>query len=473
MPNIALLLNWIVFSVLVLGNVSFLLTSAIEKRWRATGLSFVSVILLLGAACLILFQPFEIPHGIVLFLPIGIIILTIMFILPIRKNLSIKVPGAPCRLDEREAIFHRFYRLRPGMKEFNTFYKMHPKLQAIDDKIRNMPNLDEPGSRSYDPLTSMMNAATFDVIEKITRDVEWLTRKTQVKVTDEEITSKIKGFGQYLGADLIGITKLNPAHVYSHIGRSPGKWGDPIELNHPFAIAIGVEMDFDMVHFAPHHASTTETAYKYFEAAKVAMILSRYIQLLGYEARAHVDGNYRVMCVPVAADAGLGELGRLGLLITPEFGPRVRLSVVTTNLPLVCDKPIAFGVQDFCTFCKKCARNCPSAAIDNGDKKIYNGVEKWQSSQESCYKFWRLQGSDCSLCLQVCPYSHPSSLTHNLVRWVIKQNHLARRLALLADDFFYGKRPKSGKTFPSWHQPSQLNDIDKFSEMTRTENSSS
>ncbi|GAG38682.1 unnamed protein product, partial [marine sediment metagenome] len=75
----------------------------------------------------------------------------------------------------------------------------------------------------------------------------------------------------------------------------------------------------------PASATTTETVFKYFEVAKIAMLVARYINLLGYEARAHVDANYRVTCGPIAVDAGLGELGRLGLLVTPQYGPRARL----------------------------------------------------------------------------------------------------------------------------------------------------
>jgi reductive dehalogenase len=239
--------------------------------------------------------------------------------------------------------------------------------------------------------------------------------------------------------------------VYSHIGRSPGEWGTPIELNHTHALAIAAEMDLDMVRHAPDSATTTETAFKYFEVARIAMMVARYINMLGYEARAHVDGNYRVLCVPIAADAGLGELGRLGLLMTPQFGPRIRLSVVTTNMPLTQDKPVTFGVQHFCRFCRKCAACCPSAAIDSGGKEIHNGVEKWQSDQERCYRFWRHQGTDCAVCMQVCPYSHPDSFLHNLVRRVIRRNALARRIALSADDLFYGRRPKARTALPPWH----------------------
>jgi len=157
------------------------------------------------------------------------------------------------------------------------------------------------------------------------------------------------------------------------------------------------------------------------------------------------------MCVPIAADAGLGELGRIGLLVTPEFGPRVRLAVVTTDLPLDQDEPVTFGVQDFCESCMKCADICPSGSIDAGKKAIHAGVEKWQSRMDSCYRHWRTAGSDCCLCVKVCPYSHPANPLHNFIRWVIGHNPLARRLALWGDDLAYGRRPGGTYSFPDWH----------------------
>jgi reductive dehalogenase len=210
-------------------------------------------------------------------------------------------------------------------------------------------------------------------------------------------------------------------------------------------------MSPEMIRHAPDSPTTTETAFKYLEAGKIAMVLARYINLLGHEARAHVDANYRVMCVPIAADAGLGELGRLGLLITPQWGPRVRLSVVTTNLALAQDKAVSFGVQDFCSFCKKCADICPSGSVDRGDKDVFSGVLKWQTKQDTCYRYWRMAGSDCALCVKVCPYSHPANPMHNLIRRVIKKNHLARRLALWGDDLAYGRKPKTVYPYPDWH----------------------
>ena len=69
----------------------------------------------------------------------------------------------------------------------------------------------------------------------------------------------------------------------------------------------------------------------------------------------------------------------------------------------------------------------------------------------ACYRFWRLQGSDCAVCIRVCPYSHPSTPLHNLVRWAVGRNGLARRVALWADDLFYGRRPRACFDLPDWH----------------------
>jgi len=317
-----------------------------------------------------------------------------------------------------------------------------------------LPQLASPGARCYDPITSPFQIALGDVLQRITREIEWQPEPVDgapIAASPEEFTRRIKGFARYLGARLVGTTKLNPAHVYSHIGRSPGQWGAPIQLDPTHAVAIAVEMDHDMVRHGPDGAITTETTLKYFDVGVISMVVARYINLLGYEARAHVDGNYRVMCGPVAVDAGLGELGRLGLLMTPEYGPRVRLAVVTTALPLLQDQPIHFGVQHFCEICKKCATCCPSGSIDTGDKSVHNGVEKWQSNQQTCYGFWRSQGSDCGICMKVCPYSHPSTPMHNLVRRAIRRNPLARRAALWADDLFYGRTPTEAYPLPDWH----------------------
>ena len=446
--------GWVAFAGVALGALALVVTFVHERQWRAVRVAaclFLPVLVLFGALLLVGF-----PGR--LWVLLGLLVLggvaVLLLGLPTGFPPQMRVRGEQRRVDERDVVFHRFYRLVPGTPEYEEYYRAHPEQAEFDEKVRALPKLGHPGTNIYDPLASPFQVATFDVLEEITRELDWVPdpfEESPVRGPPEEFTRRLKGFARYLGADLVGTTRLNPAYVYSHVGRSPGKVGEPIVLSHSHALAFAVEMSHDMVRQAPDSATTTESAFKYFEAAKIALLTARYVNLLGYEARAHVDGNYRVMCGPVAVDAGLGELGRLGLLITPKYGPRVRLSVVTTNLPLLQDEPIHFGAQHFCDFCKKCAANCPSRAIDLGDKAVHNGVEKWQSDQEACYRFWRVQGSDCALCMKVCPYSHPDTPVHTLVRWAIRRSSLARRAALRGDDLFYGRRPGSRPDLPDWH----------------------
>ena len=377
----------------------------------------------------------------------------IAFTFPGRKSSPLRVIGRQSRVDERDAFFHRFYRIRPGDGDLERYYAENPEKRVVDEKIRALPNLGEPGSRTYNRMTTPFHASIFSVLDRLTSDVEDFTMPEHLQRAGESrhlFTRRIKGFARYLGADLVGTTKLNPEYVYSHIGRGQGRWGDKIELDHSYAIAIAVKMDHDMIRHSPGLPGITETSRIYFESAKIATILARYINMLGYASRAHVDGNYRVMVVPVAADAGLGELGRLGLLITPEYGPRVRLAVVTTDMPLEQDEQMCFGVQHFCSICKKCAEHCPSNSISDAGKKTYAGVEKWQSAQDSCYKYWRLQGTDCSLCIKVCPYAYPETTLHNMIRWLVKRNGFARRMVLLGDRIFYNHRYAAKFPLPEW-----------------------
>jgi ferredoxin len=70
---------------------------------------------------------------------------------------------------------------------------------------------------------------------------------------------------------------------------------------------------------------------------------------------------------------------------------------------------------------------------------MVRGVEKWQLDIEKCYHYWRVIGTDCGLCMKVCPFSHPDNLIHNILRAGIKRSSFARSVSLLGDGLFYGK----------------------------------
>jgi reductive dehalogenase len=219
---------------------------------------------------------------------------------------------------------------------------------------------------------------------------------------------------------------------------------------HTHAIAITVEMDHRMMLSAPKGSSVMESSEQYLRSGILALKLAAWIRELGYEATAHIDGNYEVICPLVAVDAGLGTIGRMGLLMTSDLGPRVRISAVTTNMPLTVNAPKSDrSTLHFCHHCKKCARVCPAAAIPEGPRSKLDGAERWRINSEKCYHFWTTSGTDCGRCISVCPYSHPDNSFHRFIRWGIKNNLLFRRMAIKLDDIFYGPKP-AVKPMPDW-----------------------
>lgn len=138
--------------------------------------------------------------------------------------------------------------------------------------------------------------------------------------------------------------------------------------------------------------------------------------------------------------------------MTKEFGPRLRLSGVTTDLPLVPDKPVDIGVEDFCRICKKCATTCPSEAITmEDDPREHNGTRRWKLDADACYGYWYRVGTDCGICMKVCPWSHARTFPHRIIVALITRNKWSRRLFSTMDDIFYGTRPKP-KAPPDWAQ---------------------
>lgn len=363
-----------------------------------------------------------------------------------RWQLGNDTPRTP--IDERDVMFSRRL-LVAGTDRFHDYYQRHSDKKELDDRFRREPGLLQPGSRVYHLSTFAAANANFDTVAYFHYylDQEPLTAKT--KLDPAKTTRFIKKWMQSVGAVSVGVTKLEKYHIYSHIGRG-AQYGQPVNLPHQFAIAMTVEMSKERLDSAPFGPAVMETAQQYLRSGTMAVQLAEWIRQLGYPARAHIDGNYRVVCPLVARDAGLGEIGRMGLLMTPELGPRVRIAVVTTDLPLVVDqRQPDITIIDFCRQCKKCAEACPSRAISFIDRTEIDGVKRWQINQEACYTYWTQVGTDCGRCVRVCPYSHPNNRLHNLIRWGVRNSALFRTLAIKMDDILYGRIPKPAP-IPDW-----------------------
>ena len=294
---------------------------------------------------------------------------------------------------------------------------------------------------------------------------------TRLAVDDpQRITRNIKKVATYFGADLVGICKLDRRWIYSQTYEGPSPYwtgnreavageSEPQEIpeEYQYAVVMGFEEEYDMIKFFPSYIDNAAASMGYTRMAFTNLLLSTYIRNLGFKA-IDCTTNAVALNIPMAMQAGLGELGRNGLLITPEFGPRLRISKVITDLALIADTPIEFGVTEFCRACKKCAEMCPSQAIMHGERttepnNVSNarGVLKWPINAEKCRMYWARMGKSCTICIASCPYNKPNAWFHRTVRWFTDHARWADRIYVAMDNLFgYGTPKKPDRFWEEW-----------------------
>lgn len=431
------------------------ITSIAERQKRATFLSFLGLILLPTLYIAPLFFQNEAPH----YYSYALIVLSITFIIallynPYNPNYKTSTPNHI--FDERDTMFSRM-ELVPGTEKFNQYYATKPENKEKDNLFRQQPGLLSPKAVFYNPLAFNAADANFYTVSKLGPFINDKVSSSKVEIDAEDLSIFVKEWVKKLGAIDVGICLMKDYHYYHTKGRRE-TYGKKITPRYKYGIALTVEMSEQMIKVAPKGSVIMESAEQYLKSGVIAVTLAAFLRNLGYEAQAHIDGNYEVICPLVARDAGLGEIGRMGLLMTHNLGPRVRIAVVTTNAPL---QPYNGKVGDesvieFCTKCKKCAENCPSQSIPYDDRSISDNTLRWKINSESCFTYWTKVGTDCGRCIQVCPYSHPNNLMHNMIRFGIKHSKLFRIMALHLDDLFYKRKPPLGK-LPYWveYKPSK------------------
>jgi reductive dehalogenase len=266
--------------------------------------------------------------------------------------------------------------------------------------------------------------------------------------TPADAAETIKNAAIMLGADLVGICELDNRWVYSEKFVRPGPRPElqkldtqsltmdlPEHMTH--VVVMATKMPLDLNRTVPSALSGAASGIGYSHDASLTISVSQFIRNLGYEAYGSM--NDTAVSIPLAIQAGLAEYSRAGLAITPEFGPRVRISKVFTNFEMTVDKPIRFGVKEFCEMCNKCATNCPPQAIAHGGPtealniSNHQGIKKWNTDGEKCFKFWASQNSECSICIRVCPYNRTFNTVYDKF-WLFLTKTPLRRLALVLDN---------------------------------------
>ena len=460
--------------VMAVIGLSFLISCVWEKESRAAIYAGIQYVLMLGLVILLFHLEalglFETAIGRAILVLDLILSGALLALLTLKIGSNPKalqgtrglMVGSVKRCDERDIVFARNRTIRPGMEQYKAYYDLRPEYEQFDAarRARGGPlgkpgTIDKPTDRPNvaATLASLSIPLHLSTPEKFNPAGNPELNNQRVELGAESASARIKGYALSIGADLVGITEINPLWIYSKRGEIFNEnwpdWGQSIQLSHRYAVVFATQMAFELVGTAPHTPTTIASMSNYARGAYIATQLAAYIANLGFSATANHLRHYDAVLVPLAVDAGLGETGRLGYLMTKDFGPRVRLGAVTTDLPLIPDQPIDIGVEDFCKICKKCARCCPSNSIPSDDQVEVNGTRRWKLNAETCFDYWGKVGTDCNICMRVCPWSHANTLPHKLIRALITRSRYSRRLFNLMDDIFYGKKPKP-KAAPEW-----------------------
>ena len=370
-----------------------------------------------------------------------------------------EIVGPIERYDQRDHAIAR-EQLVPGSSQYEEYYSRHPEHKEWDDGNRQILTDTIERLREIDPVNQQLyrSAAYGRYVLGLRSIVEGTDElppalsglPSRVDVDPMEMAKKIKAYGLHLGAAKVRITKLKREWVVTNGAPEYRRelFGEPVELNYENVICMAFPQDPRMIKCGIGIANRLEAARKYAYSSLVSTIIAHFIRCTGWQARALPPSNSPYLVVPTFIDAGIGEQGRCGFVVTKEFGNNFRPGAVATDMPLALDKPVDFGIQDFCDKCLLCAEHCPSGAIPSGVKEVVRGVRRWAIDADKCRRYWNKLGGSCSICQAVCPWNHSNNLVHDTIRQLAQNLPWLRRFLIRSETLVYGKYKAAPQ--PDW-----------------------
>lgn len=252
--------------------------------------------------------------------------------------------------------------------------------------------------------------------------------------------------GYFMGASEVGIAPFDSRLCYASGLSILEGLKEEYGWEPKSVVCIAYQMNREVLMLTPLVIANGGSFQGYAQIALQSWQVASVINNLGY-------GAYPSLLtiapgVGYAALAGLGEIGRPGMLINPRLGMNMRLVEVFTDIEATPTNPIEFGVQDFCIKCKKCADACPSGAVSTKDYREQANTEAdctnqsfnhWAIDGEKCLSFWTENHADCATCMMSCPFTKEENWLHQGVRIMAGTVPGMHNIAREMDDLFgYG-----------------------------------
>ena len=233
--------------------------------------------------------------------------------------------------------------------------------------------------------------------ERMAPHIELAARSAEVEPTGEpdptvDVTESIRLRARELEFGEVGFTRLDRRFVYA----SRKSWA---KFSH--AICLAMEQDYDQTQTLP----SLEAEHAHFGTYEIESIaaekLADHIRELGYRVQIHSPSDSSGAYIPMFVAAGLGQLGANGQLLSPHFGSRARLMIMSTDAPVRYDEPIDYGFHKFCQECQVCVARCPGRALVK-EQVWYRGVQKNKLIYDRCRPVM-VDYEGCAVCMKVCP----------------------------------------------------------------------
>lgn len=230
-----------------------------------------------------------------------------------------------------------------------------------------------------------------------------------------ELHERLPRLVRRLGGDLYGVADLSLAR------EAVLKQGGIDISEYPRAISIGIRLMDSIVDQLPEGRETRAVGVTY-QTECYEYVNRRLNDIASRVASNLQNERYRALPVPASERiddqricamfshklaahlAGLGWIGRSCLLITPQFGPRVRWVSVLTDAPL----PVGMPMGDACGFCRFCVDACPVKAITG---RAFREDEPREARYDAaaCQEYLRELGDRkeravCGMCIAMCPH---------------------------------------------------------------------
>jgi epoxyqueuosine reductase QueG len=208
-------------------------------------------------------------------------------------------------------------------------------------------------------------------------------------VDPERLTAELKAYAAELGISACGVAAYDERYTFAEY--RDRQVGDRV-------VVCALESNWSATQTAPSARAEKAQAAANFALSERLSALGAFLQDRGYAVKLGVLDH---VVLHYAVEAGLGQLGMNGQVLTPHAGSRCRFVSLNTNAPLAPDAPVDYGVNEICDRCQVCVRRCPAGAIPNR-RGLHRGVEKAKINSARCAPVV-VKVHQCAVCMKVCP----------------------------------------------------------------------